>query len=378
MSSPKASTLPVTRHHSVASSKPSLYEHFNSVCSYFSSSSASLPYYPTKKSTQSSNKNYLMYYIPAVLLLISPWMFPRKIHSEIAQYYTQIQEFQAEQRNLVQRIDGATKTVREVNTKIHTLAKENDLRFKELRENGGLYTKLTLQTAQYDVVEKTEEGMIRRLDVLEEHIQKTSAKMAIQKFGPAPYRVKVTLVDMRAQTSSFVIELAPLSEMPHAVYHFLQMVDQNLWDGLSLMLGKGTASSITSKATADYWVSQAMIMDKENGHNSWEIQRFEAANLTHLAFTEHSTNYPAPGKYKYSVAFSGHPGGPSFYIRMDDAEESVIDVHQQPSTFGTVVEGMDVLARYWSLSSHPKDGDAGGNSPHMELLTFQSMELMLG
>ena len=303
-------------------------------------------------------------------------MFPHKIQGEIANYYAQIQEFQTERRNLVQRIDGATKSVREVNTQIHTMAKENDLRFKELRENGGQFTRLTLKSAQYEVVEKTEEGMIRRLDVLQEHIQQTNAKMVVQQFGPAPYRVKVTMTDMRAQTSSFVIELAPLSEMPHAVYHFLKMVDQNLWDGLSLMLGKGTASSITSEATADYWVSQPMIMDKSHGHNSWEIQRFEAANLTHLAFTEHSTNYPAPGKYKYSVAFSGHPGGPSFYIRMDDAEESAIHVHQQPSTFGTVVEGMEVLAHYWSLSGHQKAGDAG-HSLHMELLTFERMELLI-
>jgi cyclophilin family peptidyl-prolyl cis-trans isomerase len=315
-----------------------------------------------------------------VLLLVSPWIFSHKINDDIARYYNQVQEFKTEQRNLVQQIDDMTKSVRETNTKIHGLNKDNDLRFKELRENGGLFTKLTLKTDEYDAVEKAEEVLIRRLDDLEHHIQQTSAKLAVQKFGAAPHLIKVTVTDIRAATSSFVIELAPLSEMPHAVYHFLQMVDQNLWDGLSFMLGQGTVtSSTTSEAAMDYWVAQPMRMDKEHGHNTWESQRFEVANLTHLAFTEHSTNYPAQGKYKYSVAFFGHPGGPSFYIRMDGAEESVVDVHQQPSTFGTVVEGMDVLDRYLAQSAGLKMGKDRNlmHGEHLEFLTIQSMERIL-
>lgn len=285
----------------------------------------------------------------------------------------QIQEFQAEQRNVVQKIESVTKSVRQTNSKIHSLHKENDSRMKELRENGGSYTTLTVGTRQYEKVEQTEEALVRRLDLLEQHIQRTSAKLAVQAFGDQPHRVQVTITDMRDLVSSFVIELAPLSEMPHAVYHFLRMVDLNIWDGLSFVLGEGAVHS-TSAAAVDYWVAKPMKIGLHDDYHSWENYRFESANLTHLAFTEHSTNYPGKGQYKYSVAFSGHPGGPSFYIRMDDAEESVIDVHQQPSTFGKVVEGMNVLDRYWRVSDHRTP--VQNRQKHVETLTIQRMELL--
>jgi len=307
-------------------------------------------------------------------------MFPNEINNDIAQYYNQVLELKTEQRKVVKEIDAKTKSVRDANVKISTISKDNDYRFKELRDNGGVFTERTVKEGQYDEANKIEEALISRMDILEEHIQHTSAKLAVQKFGADPYRVKVTLTDIYRSTSYFVIELAPLSEMPHAVYHFLQMVDQNLWDGLSFILGHGTASSTTMQPTVDYWVAKPLMVEKEHHHPSWESKRFEDANLTHLSFTEHSTKYPPAGKYKYSVAFSGHPGGPSFYIRMDDAEESVIDVHQQPSTFGTVVEGTDILDRYWSLSAHQNLDQANDRkdieSHHLELLTIESMELI--
>ena len=123
--------------------------------------------------------------------------------------------------------------------------------------------------------------------------------------------------------------MALLEEMPHAVNHFLRMVELKLWDGLSLV--HGTNSDIIS----------AVPMEVET--NQWVGERFDDANITRMAFTEYSSTYPPPHQNKYSVSFSGRPGGPAFYISLEDE----IEFHEHESTFGVVVEGRTVLDRFY-------------------------------
>ncbi len=307
--------------------------------------------------------------------MIMPWLSPHHIKEDIQNYQTDIRVLQEKQQELVKQLDTMTLSIQDYNSKIHSLNKENGEKFQDLRQNAGMFTQLSLDTKEYTEAEKVEEGLVRRLDDLEKHIQRTSAKLTIQKFGTQPHRVKVNVADLRGVTSSFTIELAKITEMPHAVYHFLQMVDQDLWNGLAMMLNGGTSSE-----NFNHWMATPMKMDLRHGQHSWEGARFQAANLTHMAFTEHSMNYPPPGMFQYSVAFSGHPGGPSFYIRLDrdSAEEHITDIHRQSSTFGIVVEGIEVLTRYMSkVERHdPLGSGESGSSSHMEMLTIQSMELV--
>ena len=130
--------------------------------------------------------------------------------------------------------------------------------------------------------------------------------------------------------ASFVIELASVEEMPHAVHHFLQMVDRRLWDGLSFVHGKDS----------DVVLATPMVLSS----HEWVGKRFVDANLTQMAFTEFSESFPPPHHHKYSVAFSGRPGGPDFYISLED---DLID-HGHESTFGVVTEGRDVIDRFFS------------------------------
>lgn len=159
------------------------------------------------------------------------------------------------------------------------------------------------------------------------------------RFGDGPHRVKVTLEDNNGTFNTFVIELAMLIEMPHAVHHFLQMIDLQLWDGLALV--HGTESDII-KATP-------LSLDT----HQWAGQRFVDSNLTQMAFTEFSSTYPPPHHHKYSVAFEGRPGGPDFYISLEDD----IDFHDHESAFGIVVEGRDVLDRFFLQRDHPDTPD---------------------
>ena len=141
------------------------------------------------------------------------------------------------------------------------------------------------------------------------------------------------------KSSSFVIRMANIVEMPHAVNHFLRMVEEKLWDGLSFVHEYGSH------------VVMATPLTKDASH-TWAGQRFSDAGLTHMAFTESSTSYPPPHLRKYSVAFSGRPGGPSFYINFDDEIETS---HEHESTFGVVTEGRDVILQFYHQAHEDKD-----------------------
>ena len=115
------------------------------------------------------------------------------------------------------------------------------------------------------------------------------------------------------------------------VYHGpLEMVDLELWDGMTLVHGKST----------DVVVAATISLDDEH---QWAGQRFVDANLTQMAFTEYSPTYPPAHHHKYSVAFSGRPGGPEWYIGLEDD----VLYHEHESTFGIVAEGRDVLDRFF-------------------------------
>jgi hypothetical protein len=151
--------------------------------------------------------------------------------------------------------------------------------------------------------------------------------LRFDRYGNGQYRFKVNVRDQNGALKFFVIETAMLAEMPHAIDHFFRMIEKNLWDGLALL--HEPYSQIIS--------ATPMMTDESH---AWAGQRFVDANLTHMAFTEHSPTYPPPHHRKFTVAFSGRPGGPGFYISLDNELEYA---HEHESTFGVVMEGRDVL-----------------------------------
>jgi cyclophilin family peptidyl-prolyl cis-trans isomerase len=147
-----------------------------------------------------------------------------------------------------------------------------------------------------------------------------------------------------------------LLEMPHAVHHFLKMVELKLWDGMAMTHGTG----------ADVIKATPTTMD--GSHHQWAGQRFVAANLTHMAFTEFSSTYPQPHHHKYSVAFSGRPGGPDFYISLEDE----LEFHELESTFGRVIDGHDVLDRFFFERDYPEQE----HRKRVNMMRIQSMEMI--
>jgi len=263
-----------------------------------------------------------------------PWIPIRQTKIQIHVQKQYVQKLVEEQQESIQELDRCTQSIKELRSDVETLTRDNESMFRDVNQNGE--TAMDFDSKQYLEVEKDEETYLKRIDALEKHIQDESYKEVENRYGSGPHRVKVVLEDNNGIYSHFVIELAMLMEMPHAVDHFLQMVDSRLWEGLALVHGTGS----------DVITATPMTMDS----HSWAGQRFVDANLTQLAFAEFSSTYPPPHHHKYSVAFAGRPGGPDFYINLEDE----VEIHQHESTFGMVLEGRDVLDRFFLQRDHPE------------------------
>lgn len=141
-------------------------------------------------------------------------------------------------------------------------------------------------------------------------------------------------------------------DMPHAIDHFVRMVERKLWDGLTFVHEYNSRVIMATPLMTD-------------ASHTWAGQRFADANLTHMAFTEYSPSFPAPHHRKFSVAFSGRPGGPNFYINLDDELETA---HEHESTFAVVMEGRDVLYQFY-LKNHASQGEK-------KMLSIESIEML--
>lgn len=201
------------------------------------------------------------------------------------------------------------------------IERSNKSLVSSLRESGVL---VDTHADHYNALEERETHMIGCIDELEHHIQDNSKNSLEQDYGPGPYQVELVLrskAHMRVQTQTVLIALSPA--MPHASHHFLRMVRERLWNGMSFMPQHSNPSRI-----------QASPIDMETLNSmDW---KFENAKLKSLAFAEQSPDYACGS---YSVGFSGMPGGPDFFIN----SFLVLDGSAGESCFGKVVQGKQVI-----------------------------------
>ncbi|GKY95717.1 hypothetical protein MPSEU_000532500 [Mayamaea pseudoterrestris] len=183
--------------------------------------------------------------------------------------------------------------------------------------------------------------------------QRESRRAVLDKFGPGPHHVSIKVVlpsdnpstiTINPETQllelpkhdpskvrSFQVELAPLSEMPHAVHLFLEQVSHKLWDKAS-----------------SFYVNHDHVM--QAGPRTREArQHFTDYNLEKLAFPEYSHAFPHK---QWTLGFAGRPGGPSFYINKINNEEDHGPFGQEhhaldefaDSCFAKIVSGFDTLS----------------------------------
>jgi len=185
-------------------------------------------------------------------------------------------------------------------------------------------------------------------------IQSISKRHAIEKFGPGPHRVEITL-DFPPEAPfsrdninpKFVIELAHLDLMPHTVYHFLMQVHNGCWNGRSF---NRNAEHVLQAGLEGYYAT-ADDADDDGG--------FDELGLTEVGFQEYSDMYPHE---LHTVGFAGRPGGPEWYISMMDNTEihgpggqNKYELkHEADPCFGKVVQGLEAV---YLMQKMPKESD---------------------
>lgn len=186
-------------------------------------------------------------------------------------------------------------------------------------------------------------------------IQDVSRVALLDKFGPGPYFVKVTLAfpgdDPHVETSSLLLEMASAADMPHTVYTFLSRVSKGLYDGTSFYHNAGhvlVAGALPNLNTPDE-------------HAKDLLHRFDKSGLRQTSFQEYSTQWPHT---KFTVGLAGRPAGTDFYINMQDntavhGPGGQTKYHDGATTadpcFAKVVRGFDSITRMQASISGSAD-----------------------
>jgi cyclophilin family peptidyl-prolyl cis-trans isomerase len=130
-----------------------------------------------------------------------------------------------------------------------------------------------------------------------------------------------------------MVEMASLDVMPHSVHLFLQMVSHHLWDDTMFLHG---ADHVIQATPTDFTTMES------------KRSKFAEQEIKSLSFQEYNDSYPHK---KYTLGFSGRPGGPEFYINTMDntafhgpgGQDQHALSHEADPCFATIVEGFDVV-----------------------------------
>jgi cyclophilin family peptidyl-prolyl cis-trans isomerase len=257
------------------------------------------------------------------------------------------------------------------------LSMKFDSQIRKLKdENGALQRKLTdqksdkvtnqnlkIQTKHLEQTVKDQKEKVKKLNEekgkvekrktkLQESIQQFSKMALLEKFGPGPHQLEIFLrFDShlgRDDEGIITIEMAPVDEMPHAVYWFLEQVSRKLYDGFSFHRNAGHV--IQGGAARNF------LSDPDHPPSE---QPFKDAGFHSVLFQEYSDKFP---HNKYTLGFAGRPGGPEFYISKKDnskihgpgGQKSYEDSSEADPCFAKVIDGFDLVDRMMGLPV--KDG----------------------
>jgi len=178
-------------------------------------------------------------------------------------------------------------------------------------------------------VEKRATWSVKRLDTLVDGIQERSKQRVLEKYGPGPHQVELTVQLPHSLTKKVTIELAPLSIMPHSISTFLDQVTSKSWDGTHFDLHIGHAL-----------MGRAQIKKRDGDQPKFQHEP------PRISFSEYSDHFPHD---EYTIAFHPPSKEQEFYInlrnnqshhspRLEQNDEGKDTYVEGGSAFGIVVD----------------------------------------
>jgi cyclophilin family peptidyl-prolyl cis-trans isomerase len=173
-----------------------------------------------------------------------------------------------------------------------------------------------------------------------------------KRFGPGPHHVEVEVNFPTHQEENwyFTIELAPIDEMPHSIHTFLELVSRGLFDN----------GGYSFYSNAVHVIQGGPFSNHLTGSDIGNVEeRFQESGYASVLFQEYSESFPHE---KYTLGFTGRPGGPSFYINTRDNTQDhgpggyAADGKGDPC-FGKVIHGFDVVDKMHQASGEIIDGE---------------------
>lgn len=134
-------------------------------------------------------------------------------------------------------------------------------------------------------------------------LQDTARDVLRLRFGAEPYRIELLLQlppeSGSSEAAVVTLEMAPAALMPVAVLYFMDQVDRGAWNGCSFIRNA-------------VHVLQASNRGKLCNPELFKNSRGEEQSIV---FQEYSPAFPHE---KFTVGLAGRPGGPDFYINLQD------------------------------------------------------------
>jgi len=174
-------------------------------------------------------------------------------------------------------------------------------------------------------------AMTGRIRDLQHTIATMHRREAIEHFGVGLYHLQFNVL-IDDSEFSFIVEMAPIDMMPHSVNYVLEMIKAKIWDN----------SVFTHRS------NHILFAELRDDKGNDKRHLLSENNISTLSFPEYNTDYPHT---KYTLGFSGRPGGPEFYINVEDNTSSHGPggqahhaMHEEADAcFGRVIKGQHIV-----------------------------------
>lgn len=232
---------------------------------------------PSNASKTISPERYKLLFFTGILLAIAPWIYHSSVYWRLNNARGELHKIKDKTKKVNEEIQNLAKEAQKKTLQANMLEHENDELLRELRMNGD---RVDLGSKMYKEAGELEEITLARIEDVEGAIRSKSKRSVIDQYGDGPYHVNVTLAEPPGPGGDrwFVIETASTDLMPHAVDHFLKLVDQKQFDGWT-MAHQSTSSQVL------HAIATSPEAYKFFGHPENDV-------LGRLAYTEHSKEYP--------------------------------------------------------------------------------------